>query len=138
MTLLDKVMQWLFFTAFIVDVALGLLCIFFAQQVQVILNVAIREEPVFIRLLGLFPIFVGYLYYLIFRDQRKYVVLIQLTIVERFSYPILLSVELFYLLPGPFSLIHFAFSGMAFITLFLAFMQVYYLIKLNQKVVLSG
>ena len=137
MTTLDKIMRLLFFAAFVVDVALGLLCIFFAHQVQIILNVAIREEPVFIRLLGLFPLFVGYLYFLIFHDQRKYIMLIQITVIERFLYPILLSVELIFLLPGPFSLIHIAFCIMALITLFLALMQVYYLIRLNRKVLLS-
>ncbi len=137
MTTLDKIMRLLFFVAFIVDAALGLLCIFFAHQVQIILNVAIREEPVFIRLLGLFPLFVGYLYYLLFRDQRKYIMLIQITVIERFLYPILLSVELIFLLPRPFALIHIAFCIMALITLFLALMQVYYLIRLNRKVVLS-
>ena len=138
MTIMDKVMRVLFFAAFIVDVALGLICVFFAQEVQIILNVGREEEPAFIRILGLFPIFVGYPYYLIFCDQRKYLVLIQVTVLERLSYPILLSAEIFYLLPGPFSLIHLVFSAMALITLFLALMQVYYLIQLNQKVILSG
>lgn len=138
MTTLDKIMRWLFFVAFIVDVALGLICILFAHQVQVILNVAIREEPAFIRLLGLFPLFVGYLYYLIFRDQRKYIVLIQATVVERLLYPVLLSLELFYFLAGPFGLIHLLFSIMAVITAFLAFAQVYYLKRLSQKVFLTS
>lgn len=136
MTALDKVMRLLFFIAIIVDVALGLVCIFFASWVEFILNMPISKEPVFIRLLGLFPVFVGYLYYLIFLDQKKYLLLIQVTVVERFLYPILLSVELFYLLPPPFSLIHLAFIIMALITLFLALMQAYYLRQLGQKIVL--
>ena len=129
-------MRLLFFVAFIVDAALGLLCIFFAHQVQIILNIAIREEPVFIRLLGLFPLFVGYLYYLLFRDQKKYLILIQVTVVERILYPILLSFEIFYLLKAPFSLIHYSFIGMALVTLFLGVMQIYYLKNLKEQEVL--
>lgn len=136
MTVLDKIMKALFFIAIIVDVALGMFCVFFARWIEIILNLSVNEEPALIRILGLFPIFVGYLYYLIFCDQRKYIVLIQITVVERFLYPILLSAELFYLLPGPFSLIHLAFGIMAVITLFLALMQAYYLKQLNQRIIL--
>ena len=134
MTAFDKFMRLLFFVAFVVDVLLGLICVFFAGWVQRTLQLPLEQEPVFLRMLGLFPTFVGYLYYLIFRDMKKYHALIQVTVVERFMYPVILSAELLFLLPNPSAILTISFIVMAVITLFLAIMQTVYLRRENLPV----
>ena len=65
------------------DLILGLGLIFLAGMVQDILNIGYLEEPAFIRMAGVFTFFLGYLYFLAYRDPDRHFILFQATLVLR-------------------------------------------------------
>jgi hypothetical protein len=135
---LFNIMRMVFLTAFIFDILLGFFLIIFAKDIQIFLEIGIREEPAFIRLIGLFPIFVGYLYYLMFRDQKKYAVLIKVTLLERITFPIILAFEILSLIKPPFGIFKYFEIITIIITtiyaIFLGVMQAYYLKKTGENI----
>lgn len=117
------------------DSVFGLLLLVFASCFQSLLDIGIREEPLFIRIAGGFLIFVGYLYYLTYRDHEKYPILIQATFVLRIIFTLLLLSEIFILLPRPFALVHIALLILALGEVYFGVMQAYHLKKLGMPLI---
>lgn len=117
------------------DSVFGLLLLVFASPIQSWLNIGIREEPFFIRVAGGFLIFIGYLYYLTYREHEKYPILIQATFVLRVIFTLLLFSEIFILLPAPFALVHIALLILALGEFYFGVMQAYHLKKLGMPLI---
>jgi hypothetical protein len=124
--------------AFVVDIVLGVFLIIFASKIQGWLSIGIREEPIFIRIVGGFLIFIGYLYYLAYRYHERQPILVQSTLILRFIFILLLLTEIFILLPGPFSVIKVSLLIPVLGEVYFAGMQVYHLKKLKIPLILSG
>lgn len=115
------------------DFVLGLALIIFAKTVQVILNIGYLDEPSFIRMAGVFTFFLGYLYFLAYRNPEKNFVLFQVTLVLRGFLTISHFCEAQFLITGALSLAHYLFYGMSFLDLVICTAQIYLLRKMKRE-----
>lgn len=124
--------------AALIDLALGIFVFAFASQIQRWLCIGIREEPFFIRIVGGFLVFVGYLYYLAYRYHEKQPILVQATLMLRLIFILLLFSEIFILLRGSFSVVHISLLIPALGETYFAGAQAYHLRKLGKPLIHSG
>ncbi len=124
--------------AWLIDLALGIFIFAFASQIQRWLCIGIRGEPFFIRIVGGFLVFVGYLYYLAFRYHEKQPILVQATLMLRFIFILLLFSEIFILLRGSFSVVHISLLIPALGETYFAGAQAYHLKKLEKPLIHLG
>ena len=122
--------------ASLIDIAIGIFDFAFASQIQSWLDIGIKGEPFFIRIIGGFLVFIGYLYYLAYRYHEKQPILIQATLMLRFIFILLLFCEVFVLLPGPFSMVHLSLLIPALGEVYFAALQAYHLRKLGMPLTL--
>jgi hypothetical protein len=115
------------------DFVLGLILIIFAKTVQDILNIGHLEEPSFIRMAGVFTFFLGYLYFLSYRNPEKNFILFQVTLVLRGFLTISHFSEAQFLIGGALSLTHYAFYAMSFLDLIVFSAQIYFLRRMKKK-----
>ena len=115
------------------DFVLGLTLIIFAKAVQEILGIGHLEEPIFIRMAGVFTFFLGYLYFLSYRNPEKNFVLFQVTLVLRGFLAISHFSEAQFLIGGNLSLSHYAFYAMSFLDLMVFGAQIYFLRRMKKK-----
>ena len=115
------------------DLTLGFGLIFLAGMVQDILDIGHLEEPAFIRMAGVFTFFLGYLYFLAYRDPDRYFILFQVTLVLRGLLTISHFSEAQFLIPGPSSTGHYLFYAMSFLDLVVSSAQIYFIRKMNRK-----
>lgn len=118
------------------DFVLGFLLIIFAKAVQDILNIGYLDEPAFIRMAGVFTFFLGYLYFLIYRNPDGNFILFQVTIVLRGFLTISHFSEAYFLIEGSALLTYYLFYGMCFLDLVVCIAQGYLLLKMKRKVFL--
>ncbi len=124
--------------ASLIDFVLGISVIAFASQIQNWLAIGIREEPFFIRIVGGFLVFIGYLYYLAYRYHEKQPILVQATLMLRFIFILLLFCEMFILLRGPFSIVHISLLIPVLGEVYFAVMQTYHLRRLGMPLIFEG
>ncbi len=115
------------------DFVLGLILIIFAKTLQDILNIGHLEEPTFIRMAGVFTFFLGYLYFLSYRNPEKNFILFQVTLVLRGFLTISHFCEAQFLIGGALSLIHYGFYAMSFLDLIVFSAQIYFLRRMKKK-----
>ena len=115
------------------DFVLGLTLIFFAKTAQGILNMGHLDEPAFIRMAGVFTFFLGYLYFLAYRNPEKHFILFQVTLVLRGFLTISHFSEAQFLIGGSLSLTHYLFYGMSFLDLVICTAQIYFLRKMKKQ-----
>lgn len=115
------------------DFVLGLILIIFAKTVQDVLNIGHLDEPAFIRMAGVFTFFLGYLYFLAYRNPKKNFILFQVTLVLRGFLTISHFSEAQFLIGGALSLTHYLFYGMSFLDLVVCSAQIYFLRRMNKE-----
>lgn len=115
------------------DFILGLCLIFFAGMVQDILNIGHLKEPAFIRMAGVFTVFLGYLYFLAYRKPDKNYILFQVTLVLRGLLTISHFSEAWFLFEGSATAAHSLFYGMSFLDLIVCSAQIYFIRKMKRR-----
>jgi hypothetical protein len=111
----------------------GPLVVLLANTIHNIFVIHIGIEPLFVRTTGLFMLFMGYQYYLAFRDYEKYISLVQTTILLRVIFMIANFLEAFLLLERPFSFPNYYFLAMGVFDMCMAATQIYCLKKLGKR-----
>jgi hypothetical protein len=133
-----RTVRFLFATAFVFDTVLGIFCIAFAPTLQEWLRMP-ECDPVFIRLTGLFPMFIGYCYFLMFRDPRRFP-LIQVTTLERLTFPLFIAYALLHVIRTNFGTIPCLYllviGGVTAYALALGAIQAYYLKQSGERIFL--
>ena len=124
--------------ASLIDLAFGICVLAFASRIQMWLGIGIRPEPFFIRIVGGFLIFVGFLYYLAYLHHESQPILVQATLMLRFIFVSLLFCEVFILLQSPFSIIHISLLIPALGEIYFAVLQTYHLKKLGKPLIPLG
>ncbi len=110
----------------------------FATKIHSIFVVSIDIEPLFVRTTGLFMLFMGYQYYLAYRDYEEHLCLVQTTIVLRAVFMVANLLEAFFLLERPFSFPNYYFFAMGLFDMFMGAIQIYCLKRLGKRWLLFG
>lgn len=111
----------------------GPIVFLFAEKVHAVFVAPMESEPLFVRTTGLFMFFMGYQYYLAYRDFEKYLCLVQTTILLRTIFMAANFLEAFFLLPKPFSFPNYYFFGIGLFDMVMVAAQIYCLKKLGKR-----
>lgn len=111
----------------------GPIVFLFAEKVHDIFVTHIEVEPLFVRTTGLFMFFMGYQYYLAYRDYERYLCLVQTTILLRAIFMTANLLEAFFLMERPFSFPNYYFFAMGLFDMFMGAAQIYCLNGLGEK-----
>lgn len=88
------------------DFGIGGYAVGFAEHMQQVIRFVPQPEPLFIRGVGVYWLFAAFFQYLGWRDPRKFLVAVQLSIVFRLSAAVIDCFEALVLLPKPFYFFH--------------------------------
>lgn len=113
------------------DLGIGIYAVGFADHMQHVLMFAERAEPLFMRGVGVYWLFASFFQFLGWRNPRKFLLAIQLSIVFRLSAAVIDTIEALFLLPKPFYFFHWTLLFFVLMNLLIAYLTVRWLRKME-------
>lgn len=113
------------------DVGLAIYAIGFPHHFENIIHFVPRPEPLFIRGVGVYWLFAGWMQLLGWRNPRQYLTAVQLTIIFRLSAAVIDSCEVIFLLPSPMYFLHYLFIFFIIINIIIAGATITFLRKMD-------
>ena len=133
-----KLLKFCLLLGMVDGLAGGPIVFLFATNIHSIFVISIDKEPLFVRTTGLFMLFMGYQYYLAYRDYEGYLCLVQTTILLRAIFAAANLLEAFFLMERPFSFPNYYFLAMGLFDMFMGAVQIYCLKKLGKRWLVLG
>lgn len=115
------------------DIGIGLYAVLFAKHLQQLILFTPQNEPLFIRGVGVYWLFAGYIQFLGLIKPEKNILAVQLSIVFRLSAAMIDFIEAFFLLKQPFYFFHYLLIFFVFMNCLIAYLTAYFLRKMKLK-----
>ena len=113
------------------DLGIGIYAVGFADHMQRVLMFAERAEPLFMRGVGVYWLFASFFQFLGWRNPRKFLLAVQLSIVFRLSAAVIDTIEALFLLPKPFYFFHWTLLFFVLMNLLIAYLTIRWLRKME-------
>jgi hypothetical protein len=103
----EKILRGLLFLLVFWDFGLGAFAVLFAHDFEALARFTSSPDPLWARGTGMYWLFAGWFQLLGWRNPRKYLVAVQLSILFRLSAACIDTVEALVLIPKPFYFFHY-------------------------------
>jgi hypothetical protein len=115
------------------DLVIGVYAVFWGKHMQSLLGLDSGIEPMFLRGVGVYWLFASYMQFLGCRNPEKFLVAIQLSIIFRLSAALFDSIEVLFLLPKPFTWVHYLLGAFVVCNIIIACITIHFLKRMNLK-----